>query len=69
MKARLEDGMLLVDFNYKGWNPKEVMEMSEKEFHAFKDKCESDYEGFRGMTLECLVSVLLEMQADGKLGF
>lgn len=67
MKARLEDGVLLVDFNSRGWNPQEVMEMNEKQFDRFIDISKSNYESFEYMELSHLVDVIITMAIDGDI--
>lgn len=67
MRARLEDGLLLVDFNSRGWNPQEVMEMDEKQFDRFINISKSNYESFEDMELSHLVDVIITMAIDGDI--
>lgn len=67
MKARLEDGILLVDFDDRGWNPEEVMEMTEKQFSRFIDISRSDYESFENMELSNMVDVIITMVINGDI--
>lgn len=67
MKVILEDGMLLVDFNDRGWNPEEAMEMSEKQFARFTEISKSCYESFENMELSNFVDVIITMAVNGDI--
>lgn len=67
MKVRLEDGLLLVDFNSRGWNPQEVLEMDEKQYDRFVDISKSNYDGFEHMELSHLIDVIITMAIDGDI--
>ena len=67
MKARLENNWLMVDFNYRGWNPEEVIEMNIEQFARFTDISECNYGGFENMELVQLVHVIVTMTANGEL--
>jgi len=67
MKCRLVDGVLLCDFNYRGWNPEEIIEMNDKQYQRFKEISEEYYDWFDDMELKDLIDVLVMMAIDGDI--
>lgn len=67
MKIRHKDGILQVDFNERGWNPEEVCEMDEKQFHIFIKLCKSDYEDMNYMEFGNMIDVIIQMVKNGDL--
>ena len=67
MRARYEDGDLLVDFSLYGWNPDKVIDMRDEQFERFEQVCNQDYDGFEDMELSDLVDVIITMTVDGDI--
>mgnify|MGYP001596090837 CR=1 FL=1 len=61
MKVRLENGELLVDFNYRGWNGEKAIDMDEITFMRFEEICDCEFGGYEDMEMYDLIYVLVIM--------
>jgi hypothetical protein len=67
MRTKLENGMLMIDVNSKGWNPEEVIEMSKEQYKEFRYRCVSDHDDLLLVDLRGVINVLVDMAKDGIL--
>ena len=67
MKVRHINGELHVDFNEKGWNSEEAIDMNDEQFERFEHLCREYYDSPKDMDLKELIDVIVTMAVDGDI--
>ena len=66
MQVRFEDNKILVDFNYRGWNPQTLIsEVSDEYYQEFIRESNNTFEDIESMNLKECVEVIILLAQNG----
>ena len=67
MKIRYENNSILIDTNYRGWNPEILIEeISEEYYEEFVSECNQTFSSIEDMELKDAIEIIILLAQNGK---